>query len=79
MHINADALYFEIIKDDSRPANPGETGDIIITDLYNFGMPFIRYKIEDMGVMTDRKCTCGRGFAIDGDGCGQSDRFPCDS
>jgi phenylacetate-CoA ligase len=64
MHINADALYFEIIKDDSRPANPGETGDIIITDLYNFGMPFIRYKIEDMGVMTDRKCSCGRGLPL---------------
>ena len=64
MHINADALYVEFVKDDGSPAKPGETGNIIITDLYNYGMPFIRYKIEDMGIMTDKKCSCGRGLPL---------------
>jgi len=64
MHINADALYVEIIRDDGRTAQPGETGNVIISDLYNYGMPFIRYKIEDMGALTDKRCSCGRGLPL---------------
>ncbi len=27
-------------------------------------MPFIRYQVEDIGVPTDRKCSCGRGLPL---------------
>jgi phenylacetate-CoA ligase len=27
-------------------------------------MPFIRYKIEDMGIFVDETCTCGRGLPV---------------
>ncbi len=64
MHINADALYVEFMKDNGEPAKKGEIGDIIITDLYNFGMPFIRYRIEDMGSPLDEICPCGRGLPM---------------
>lgn len=64
MHMSIDNLYIEILKEDGSPAGPGETGEIVITDLHNYGMPFIRYKIGDLGVPADRTCPCGRGLPL---------------
>jgi phenylacetate-CoA ligase len=60
MHVSMDNNYVEIVKD-GRPAEPGQDGDIIATNLNNYGMPFIRYAIEDMGAWsTQNACECGR-------------------
>lgn len=64
LHICAETLYVEFVKSDGSPARPGELGEIVITDLFNYGMPFIRYKIEDMGVMGNSSCPCGRGLPL---------------
>jgi phenylacetate-CoA ligase len=38
-------------------------GNIIVTGLHNFAMPFIRYRIEDIGVPGESgTCACGRGL-----------------
>jgi phenylacetate-CoA ligase len=57
-HINADTIVAEFIKD-GRPAKPGERGDIVITNLHSYAMPFIRYKIGDVGKPSERMCLCG--------------------
>lgn len=57
MHHNAEGLYLEIINGDE--TSPGE---IVITDLVNRGMPFIRYKIGDMATTLEKPCSCGRGL-----------------
>ncbi len=64
MHLNIEHLFVEFLKDDGSYAAPGEPGNIIVTDLMNRAMPFIRYQIEDVGVPTDRKCSCGRGLPL---------------
>lgn len=64
MHINAEHVYVECLKRDEEPAALGERGELVITDLDNYGMPFIRYRIGDIGVLSDRKCNCGRGLPI---------------
>jgi phenylacetate-CoA ligase len=63
MHINAENLYVEILKD-GYPAAPGESGEIVITDLQNFGAPFIRYRIEDLGSLKADDCPCGRALPV---------------
>ncbi len=63
MHINAENLYVEVIKD-GHPARPGELGEIVVTDLENFGTPFIRYRIEDLGILKRGLCACGRGLPL---------------
>ncbi len=63
MHIFSDLRLIEVIKD-GRPAKPGEEGSIIVTDLVNYGMPFIRYEIGDVGVISEENCPCGRGFGL---------------
>ncbi len=61
MHVNAENLYLEVLTD-GRPAAPGELGEIVITDLENRGMPFIRYRTEDLGEPGRGPCPCGRGL-----------------
>jgi phenylacetate-CoA ligase len=36
----------------------------VITDLSNFAMPLIRYQVGDMGVLSNRRCPCGRGLPL---------------
>ena len=60
LHVSAENNLIEILCDD-RPTSPGETGSIIVTNLNNWGMPFIRYSIGDEGAWgDDSRCPCGR-------------------
>jgi phenylacetate-CoA ligase len=56
LHINAENIVVETGRDIDEPSN------IIVTDLHNYGMPFIRYDIGDLGKLKDGKCACGRGL-----------------
>ncbi len=64
LHISADNLLVEVVRPDGSPSPEGEPGEILITDLHNYAMPFIRYKIGDLGVLTTRACPCGRGLPL---------------
>lgn len=64
LHLDIEHLYVEFVRADGGAAGPGEEGALVITDLLNRGMPFIRYRIEDVGVPSDRVCPCGRGFPL---------------
>ncbi len=64
MHLNINHLVIEFIKSDGKPAMVGEAGKIIVTDLTNYGMPFIRYEVGDIGVPSRRKCSCGRELPL---------------
>lgn len=65
LHVNAENLFVEIIKD-GRPAEVGEVGEVVITDLNNFCQPLIRYRIGDLAEKTEEKCPCGRGLPLIG-------------
>lgn len=46
--IDTSSFHVEILKEESdAPAAPGEAGRIVITDLFNRAMPFIRYDTGD--------------------------------
>jgi phenylacetate-CoA ligase len=65
LHTSMESLIVEIIVRNpdgtSRPANPGETGELVITDLHNLGAPFIRYATSDLCVArAPARCGCGR-------------------
>lgn len=64
MHLNMEHVLVEFLHDDGSPASPGEDANIVVTELINHGMPLIRYRVEDMGVPTDRQCECGRGLML---------------
>jgi len=64
LHINAEHVIVEVVDETGEPCEPGEPGEIAVTDLNNFAFPFIRYKIGDIGVLSDRKCPCDRGLPL---------------
>lgn len=63
LHLNCDSLIVEFIRD-GKPVKPGEPGAIVVTDLTNFGMPFIRYKVGDVGIPSAKACTCGCTYPL---------------
>lgn len=41
-------VHAEVLDDEGRPAAPGETGRLVLTDLNNQAMPFLRYDTGDL-------------------------------
>lgn len=62
-HINIDTCAMEFIKDAENVAD-GEMGEIVLTDLNSYAMPFIRYSIGDLGIPSAEQCGCGRGLPL---------------
>ncbi|QCF26297.1 glycosyltransferase [Hydrocarboniclastica marina] len=64
MHLNTPHVLVEFLDENDQPVAEGEPGKIVVTDLNNFAMPLIRYRVEDIGVYSSRECACGRGMPI---------------
>ncbi len=64
LHLSMENLLVEILNDDGSPTPHGQEGNIVITDLYNYGMPFVRYVNGDRAVAGFETCRCGRGLPL---------------
>ncbi len=62
-HIAVDSVIMECLKD-NEPVETGEQGEIVVTILNNFAMPFIRYNLHDVGCFINKLCSCGRTFPL---------------
>lgn len=62
-HINCSSIYMEFINEKGE-VKPGELGDIVFTDLFNYDMPFIRYQIGDIGIPDSKNCVCGSPLPV---------------
>jgi len=60
MHIAMENAYIEIVDPvTNAPAAPGEIGTVLVTDLNNFSMPRLRYRLGDMAAISADECGCG--------------------
>lgn len=57
LHIQDDMFFVELNHNNVHL--PDSSGEIIITSLYNYYMPFIRYNLQDIGKLTYGQCKCG--------------------
>jgi len=64
LHLSAEHLLVEILDADGSPVQAGEEGSVVITDLTNRGMPFIRYANGDRAIAGGAPCPCGRGLPL---------------
>jgi phenylacetate-CoA ligase len=65
-HVQDESYILEILVN-GRPAKVGEVGEVVITDLNNFSMPLIRYRIGDMAIAVEQGvCSCGRSHSLIG-------------
>lgn len=69
LHLNEDVLIAEILTDDGEVLNYGK-GELLVTQLFSFEFPFVRYKTGDIVEINEEMCQCGRHFktikSIDG-------------
>lgn len=64
LHLTTENLLVEVLDEDGRPTPAGEEGNVVVTDLYNFGMPFVRYVNGDRAIAGWGTCACGRGLRL---------------
>jgi phenylacetate-CoA ligase len=48
LHVPAETILLEVLREDGAAARPGESGRVVVTPFYNFAMPLIRYEIGDL-------------------------------
>jgi len=58
-HVYVESVIIEIVDEHGKRLPSGEHGRIVITDLLNYNMPFIRYDTGDRGMLIDERCACG--------------------
>ena len=62
-HIAMDAVIMEFVKD-GKIVKPGGKGEIVLTVLDNYAMPFIRYNVHDIACYMQEKCSCRRTLPL---------------
>lgn len=61
MHVNAD---YVVLEADPTAPRLGTAAPLIVTSLWNYAMPFIRYRNEDCAALVDGRCDCGNNFPL---------------
>ncbi len=62
-HISSDTVILEALEDGA-PLPAGTAGELFITNLTNFAMPFIRYQQGDRGTLSVEEPRCGRNLPL---------------
>ncbi len=75
LHTCDDGVLVEVLQED-RAAEPGERGEVVLTNLHAYAMPFLRYRIGDLATRAGA-CRCGLPFGSVGEIQGRMiDYFP---
>jgi phenylacetate-CoA ligase len=62
MHLNPLAAVFEFLP--VKDSTVDGLCELVVTDLLNYGMPMIRYRVNDCAMMQAEPCPCGRGYPL---------------
>lgn len=60
LHVCQEISIMQIVDEAGKEVLAGNEGEIVLTDLYDYTMPFIRYAPGDRAIKADANCTCGR-------------------
>jgi phenylacetate-CoA ligase len=74
-HLFDDWHCFEIVDENFRQVSPGEPGKVILTNLYNYTQPLIRYEMADEIILDDESCPCGCPFPVIKNIAGRQEEF----
>lgn len=59
MHIFSFWNYVEVVDNRNILVKEGKEGRVLVTNLYNYAMPLIRYEIGDNAILGANSCLCG--------------------
>jgi len=63
LHTSDDSTVVEVVAG-GRQVAPGEEGEVVGTALHSYAMPIIRYRMGDVGILSEGTCSCGRGLPV---------------
>ncbi|ABA88946.1 adenylyltransferase, putative [Syntrophotalea carbinolica DSM 2380] len=58
MHVFDDWHCIEVLDNNLNPTKNGEFGNLVLTNLYNYTQPLIRYQMNDELALDERPCGC---------------------
>ncbi|WP_303286390.1 phenylacetate--CoA ligase family protein [Marinobacter sp. SS8-8] len=64
LHLSAENMIVEVLGESGDPVKVGEPGEAVVTDLVNFSMPLIRYRLKDYITLSDKNCCCGLSLPV---------------
>ncbi|MBZ0268799.1 AMP-binding protein [bacterium] len=59
-HVNADRAIVEIVDEAGHPVPPGESGEVLLTNLVSRAMPILRYAVGDRARRGESRCRHAR-------------------
>jgi phenylacetate-CoA ligase len=63
MHLISENTLVEFLVD-GQPAEPGQMAQVVVTDLNDYHLPLLRYRLGDVGCYVEGTCSCGRGLPL---------------
>jgi phenylacetate-CoA ligase len=63
-HLNVDLFAVRLVDEGGRTVEPGEMGEVVISNLCNRAMVLLNYRLDDWGVMAPEPCPCGRSLPL---------------
>ena len=64
LHLMGETTVLEILDRNGREVGVGEPGETVSTNLWNYTMPLIRYRVQDQVVRGAELCGCGRAYPM---------------
>lgn len=60
LHMQEELIYCEFLNEQNEPVNPGELGELVITNIGVDAMPLLRFRTGDLMRHFSEPCKCGR-------------------
>lgn len=60
LHVCPEVSIMELVDSNGNRVAPGEEGEVVLTSLFDYTMPLIRYAPGDRAVLKKSPCPCGR-------------------
>ncbi len=64
LHVAAEDIVVEVVDEDNATLPAGREGRVVLTNLHNYAMPFLRYENGDTGSFSGVTCPCGRSLPL---------------
>jgi phenylacetate-CoA ligase len=62
-HVCDDAHIVEVLDADGKAVPVGGWGEVVVTSLFSYAMPFVRFRLGDLAVRGPDGCACGAPFS----------------
>jgi phenylacetate-CoA ligase len=64
LHLNIDLFGIRLIDEEGQEVEPGQPGDLIVSNLHNRAMVLLNYRLGDRAVVDPEPCPCGRSLPL---------------